>query len=69
MSALVTEANLERPDDFYEALIALHRGLSDAQSSRVNAKLILILANHVGDHGVLLEAIAAAREDVTDAVA
>jgi hypothetical protein len=69
MSALVTEPNLPRPDDFYEALIAMHRGLSDAQSARANAKLILLLANHIGDHDVLLAAMTAAREDVADAVA
>jgi hypothetical protein len=69
MTALVTDPNLARPDDFYEALIAMHRGLNDAQSARANAKLILLLANHIGDHDVLLAALAAAREDVADAVA
>ena len=69
MSVLITDANLARPDDFYEALIAMHRGLTDAQSARVNAKLILLLANHIGDHDVLLAALAAAREDGADAVA
>ena len=61
---LKTEPNLEAPDDFYEELIELHRGLSDEQSALVNAKLILLLANHVGDIAVLREAMAAAREDV-----
>ena len=69
MTELVTDPNLARPDDFYEALLAMHRGLTDAQSARVNAKLILLLANHVGDHAVLLVALAAAREDVADRVA
>jgi hypothetical protein len=64
MTALVTEANLARPDDFYERLIAAHRGLDDAQSAMVNAKLVLLLANHVGDLQVLEQAILAAREDV-----
>jgi hypothetical protein len=64
MSALVTTQNLVAPDDFYEALIDLHRGLSDAQSALVNAKLVLLLANHVGDAQVLREAMRAAREDV-----
>ena len=64
MSALVTTPNLAAPDDFYEALIDLHRGLSDAQSALVNAKLVLLLANHVGDAQVLREAMRAAREDV-----
>ena len=51
-------------DDFYEALIDTHRDLSDEQSALVNAKLILLLANHVGDIGVLREAMAIARQDV-----
>jgi len=65
MTTLVTTPNLAAPDDFYEALIELHRGLSDAQSALVNAKLVLLLANHVGDAEVLRAAMAAAREDVT----
>jgi hypothetical protein len=48
-------------DDFYEMLIETHRELSDEQSARVNAKLILLLANHVGDLSVLREAMAIAR--------
>jgi hypothetical protein len=64
---LITSANLAAPDDFYEALIETHRGLDDAQSALVNAKLVLILANHVGDMGVLRAAMAAAREDVVPA--
>ena len=64
MTELVTDPNLEQPDDFYERLIAAHRGLDDAQSAMVNAKLVLLLANHVGDARVLEQAIAVAREDV-----
>lgn len=48
-------------DDFYEALIDMHRDLSDEQSERVNARLILILSNHIGDIGVLREAMRLAR--------
>ncbi|MGE4278816.1 MAG: DUF2783 domain-containing protein [Magnetospirillum sp.] len=51
-------------DDFYEMLIDTHRDLSDEQSNMVNAKLILLLANHIGDMDVLAEALAAAREDL-----
>ncbi len=51
-------------DDFYDALLATHRDLSDEQSELVNAKLILLLANHVGDISVLREAMALAREGV-----
>ena len=49
-------------DDFYEALIDSHRGLDDAQSNALNARLILLLANHIGDLRVLREALAAARQ-------
>ena len=62
---LNTEPNLAAPDDFYEELLDLHRDLSDEQSALVNAKLILLLANHIGDLGVLRAALEAAREDVT----
>jgi hypothetical protein len=48
-------------DDFYEALIQTHQGLSEAQSQLVNARLVLLLANHIGDLRVLREALAAAR--------
>ncbi len=51
-------------DDFYEALIDTHRDLSDEQSAMVNARLILLRANHIGDIGVLREAMAIAREGV-----
>jgi hypothetical protein len=51
-------------DDFYEALIDTHRDLTDEQSAMVNAKLVLLLANHVGDIGVLREAMAIARQDI-----
>ncbi len=67
MASLDTSPNLAAPDDFYEALIALHRDLTDAQSALVNAKLVLLLANHIGDAQVLREAMAAAREDVAAA--
>lgn len=64
ISTLNTDINIVAPDDFYEELIEMHRGLSDEQSALVNAKLILLLANHIGDAGVLREAMRAAREDV-----
>ena len=51
-------------DDFYELLIETHRDLSDELSAAVNARLILLLANHVGDIGVLREAMRIARADV-----
>jgi Protein of unknown function (DUF2783) len=59
--ALITEPNMASPDDFYEALINAHRDLSDAQSHALNAKLVLLLANHVGSHSVVEQALQAAR--------
>jgi len=64
MATLNTAPNLPAPDDFYEALIALHRDLTEQQSALVNAKLILLLANHIGDPAVLAAAMDAARADV-----
>ncbi|MBS7350947.1 MAG: DUF2783 domain-containing protein [Comamonas sp.] len=70
---LITEPNLREPgqryfqtfspgDDFYEALIDTHQGLSDEQSLAVNARLVLLLSNHIGDISVLREALAIARK-------
>ena len=61
---LITTPNLQAPDDFYEALIDSHRELTEAQSHALNARLVLLLANHVGDQVVLLEALRAARDSV-----
>ena len=61
------EPNIADADGFYEALIATHRGLSPEQSALVNAKLILLLANHVGDMDVLREAMRRARDGITPA--
>jgi len=66
MATLNTEPNIAGPDDFYERLIATHRGLSDEQSALVNAKLILLLANHIGDTNVLAQAMAAARDGIAE---
>jgi len=59
---LITAPHLERPDDFYEALIDAHRDLPEAASHALNARLVLLLANHVGELAVLREALAAARD-------
>jgi uncharacterized protein DUF2783 len=64
-SRLNIEPNIAAPDDFYEALIDMHRDLTPQQSQLVNAKLILLLANHVGDLAVLREAMAHARDGMT----
>jgi len=61
---LITENRLARPDDFYEALIETHRDLTEEQSRLVNAKLVLLLANHIGDQDVLTEAMAIARKGI-----
>ncbi|CAB3680465.1 MULTISPECIES: DUF2783 domain-containing protein [Achromobacter] len=65
---LITETNLSAPDDFYEALIDAHRDLTNEQSQELNAALILLLANHLGDLPLLKEALQHARASVTQAV-
>lgn len=57
MTALNTRPNIHDPDSFYAELIAIHDGLSQEESDALNARLILILANHIGDRGVLNEAM------------
>ena len=64
---LNTTANIAAPDDFYERLIVMHRDLSPAQSNAANAALILLLANHIGNVGVLEQAMAIARQDALQA--
>ena len=59
---LITAPHLESPDAFYEALIETHHGLSDEQSHALNARLVLLLANHIGSLEVLKQALKAARE-------
>jgi hypothetical protein len=66
---LNTAPNLARPDDFYEALIDMHRDLGDAESQAVNARLILLLANHIGDLDTLREAMRLAREAAAEPAA
>ena len=63
---LITDPHLESPDDFYEALIAAHDGLGEAESHALNARLVLLLANHIGTLQVLREALAAARKDAKE---
>ncbi len=54
--------DLHAGDEFYEALLDAHQGLSEAQSHALNARLILTLANHIGDVQVLKEAIQVAQK-------
>ena len=56
-----TTPNLQDADAFYERLLDTHQGLSREQSELLNARLILLLANQVGDEGVLADCIDAAR--------
>ena len=63
---LNTQPNLDAPDDFYEALIDAHRDLSATQSHQLNAKLILLLANHIGQLGVLKQALQIARDSTLE---
>ena len=58
---LITHPNLDAPDDFYEALIEAHQGLSFEDSQRLNARLVLLLANQIGALDVLRQALQAAR--------
>lgn len=60
------EPNFDDADAFYAALIDAHRELSDAQSAALNARLILLLANHIGAAAVLRDALAKARQSVDE---
>lgn len=60
MTRLDTTPHFEAADDFYEALIEVHQGLDPAESHALNARLVLILANHIGSMSVLREALAVA---------
>lgn len=62
MSDLTLTPNIPESDDFYAALLAAHDGLSQAEMHALNARLILILANHIGDTAVLQQALDAARK-------
>lgn len=65
--ALSTSSNFAKPDDAFRMIVEVHRGLNDAQSGDLDAALVLILANHIGDIGVLRDAVALARRRVLDA--
>lgn len=64
--ALSTNSNFSRPDDAFRAVVEAHRGLTDEQSADLDAALVLILANHIGDIDVLREAIVLAKRRVVD---
>ncbi len=62
MTGLKLEQNLPNPDAAYEALVEAIRGLPEVECAALNARLVLILANHIGDLAVLKEAIALAKK-------
>ena len=59
---LTLTPNLPDPDGFYDELLRAHEGLSPAESEAFNARLILILCNHIGDQKTLRQALQAARQ-------
>ena len=58
---LSTKSNFADPDAAYRLIVEAHRGLSGAESADLDAALVLVLANHIGDIDVLREAIALAK--------
>ncbi len=66
MSELVKSPNLENADVVYNRILAAHQGLDMAESAAFNARLVLVLANHIGDEDVIAQALELARGDRTD---
>ena len=64
--SLSTHSNFPNPDDAFRAVVEAHRGLTEEESADLDAALVLILANHIGDIDVLREAIALARPRVLE---
>jgi hypothetical protein len=62
--SLKREPNVADPDRLYAAMLDAHEGLTDAESVALNARLVLLLANHIGDEAVLREALEAARKSL-----
>lgn len=63
MTVLIRYPNLDRVDDVYEWLLSMYEGLDEAQSFKASTRLILALANHIGDSSVVLSAIALAKPE------
>ncbi|MEO1556466.1 MAG: DUF2783 domain-containing protein [Pseudomonadota bacterium] len=61
MTKLNLDPNIPDPDGFYDELLEVHQGLTKEASDALNARLILVLANHIGDRDVLRAALAAAK--------
>ena len=68
MMALSTASNFAKPDDAFRAVVEAHRGLSEKDSADLDAALVLILANHIGDITVLREPITLAKGRMIDSV-
>ena len=66
MTALITDTNLADPDDFYASLIEAHRDLTTQQSHAMNAALVLLLSNHIGDISVIRQALSQARQAASE---
>lgn len=62
------QQNIDDYDDFYDMLTDSHHDLDDAQSNMLDAQLVLLLANHIGDLNVLRQAFARARVTVEQAM-
>lgn len=63
-ASLRSDLGIADPDDFYNALVDCYRGLDEKQVALFNARLILLLANQVGDRAILEQALQAAREEL-----
>ena len=61
---LQRQPNVQDPDGLYAAIIEAHAGLSEAESVALNARLVLLLANHIGEEAVLREALRVARASI-----
>jgi hypothetical protein len=61
MMTLATASRFAKPDDAFRLVVEAHRGLDDETSAALDAALVLVLANHIGDIEVLREAIAVAK--------
>jgi len=62
MTDLITKPNIKDPDGFYAQLLELHENLTKEQSDALNARLILLLANHIGDREILNQAFNLAQQ-------
>ena len=66
MSRLLTQSRFANPDEAFVAIVDAHRDLAPEASAALDARLVLRLANHIGDIAVVKEALAAAREGLAD---